>query len=272
MSASIFHQGSSKLVIGRGYEHNPTSSVDKSFLFKARLVRANKFQLDKTPFIKLRGAEVEISDPSVVTNPKWNQGQPVVLYSVGTPLGNNVTTDIALSPLESPASRTVLIDATKLNWWNKDIDKVKEPEVLGDHFFYEFADGYHSRIAAAKISERGKVINHCLFLDLRHGSWDSDHVSTGPIIPLSSGRAVMVYNGCRDLVWSIGLLIFDTESLRIISRSHKPLITPSYQVGPHNQRISFASSAVVLTDKIQLYYHEADKSIKVATLSGPLLA
>ena len=77
----------------------------------------------------------------------------------------------------------------------------------------------------------------------------------------------MVYNGCRDLVWSIGLLVFDIKSLRIVSRSSTPLITPSHQLGPHAQRISFASSAVSSPDEIQLYYHEADQTIKVAKLS-----
>lgn len=194
MAAAIFQSGTQQFAIGRGYIHNPSSPVDKSFLFKAHLVRANKFQLDKTPFIKLRGQEVEISDPSIATHPAWNQGQPVVLYSVGTPLGDNVTTDIALSPLQTPTTRTVLIYATKLTWWKTAIDKVKEPEVLGDHFFYEFADGISSRIAASKINSVGKIRGHKLFLDIRPGSWDEDHVSTGPIIPLSKGRAVMVYN------------------------------------------------------------------------------
>lgn len=267
MGASIFRDASHKLVIGRGYLHDPQSLVDKSFLFKARLVRANKFQLDKTPFIRLSGSEVEISDPTIASHPSWNGGKPVVLYSVGTPLAGNVTTDIAMSPLDIPATRQTLIDATALTWWKRGIDKVKEPEVVGDRFFYEFADGAHSRIAVAKINSQGKIISHHLFLDIRPGSWDGDHVSTGPVIPLSKGRSVMVYNGCQDLVWSIGLLMFDTTTLRIISRSRTPLITPTHLLGPHSQRISFASSAVASPKNIQLYYHEADQSIKVATLS-----
>jgi predicted GH43/DUF377 family glycosyl hydrolase len=267
MSAYVFEENGRKLVIGRGYQHASNQKVSRSVLFKATLKRYDQFKLDPTPFIKPHGREVEVSDPTVVRNPRWYSNQTVVLYSVGTPLGQNVTTDIFLSPLNKPSERSQLVDATKLRWFRRAIDKVKEPEVLGEHFFYEFGDGVNSRIAVATIRQDGSVSGHRLFLDIRAGSWDSDHVSTGPIIPLSKGTAEMVYNGMRGKVWAIGLLVFDTKTFKIISRSSKPLITPTDRRGPHNQRISFSSSAILEKNRVLLYYHEADQSIKVATLA-----
>ncbi len=266
MSASVFRDGVRKLVIGRGFEHDSNSQVDKSFLFKAILEKTDKFKLDISPFIKLSGREVEVSDPTVIHNSNLYNNKTVVLYSVGTPIGQNVTTNIAMSPLNKPSVRKTLINASRLKWFHHPIDKVKEPEILGSHFFYEFGDGTNSRIAVARLNKDGSLSKHKLFLNIRSGFWDSDHVSTGPIIPLGNNRAIMIYNGMRKKVWSIGILIFDTKKLKIINRSNKPFITPTKKMGPHNQRIAFASSAIIEKDKIFLYYHEADESIKVATI------
>lgn len=172
------------------------------------------------------------------------------------------------------AIRTVL-EPTKQTWWRSPIDMCKEGEVIvrpkKDHdiLFYEFADTAASRIAVAKVDlcGRGEHAPACtawdsqLWLDRRSGMWDCDHVSTGPIVDLSSGKKLMFYNGRNKDTFAIGEVVFDPDTLEIEYRSEQPLISPPQELGWQDQYIAFSSGAVVVDGTVYIYYHIADRRI-----------
>lgn len=93
----------------------------------------------------------------------------------------------------------------------------------------------------------------------REDSWDSWHLSTGPLLTTDKDMPVMFYNGAtHDARWRIGWVTFDAEYTRVVSRCIEPLITPP----PASERmaidIAFAASVVVVEGQIWLYYSLGD--------------
>lgn len=265
MAASLLNNRGETWVIGRGYLRS--GPVDRSHLFVGKLDPMDNLKISGRPFLQA-SASLAVEDPTIASHPAWWQGSPTVLYSRVHRVQGETVSDIWISRLEDSNVRKPLIVAQDLSWFSSRVSMVKEPEVLGNKLFYEFCDGSTSRIAAADIKGPGELSNHKLFLDVRPGYWDSEHVSAGPILPVvGSRRALMLYNGRSQNTWSIGIVVFNTRTLEILERSIKPLLRPGRRVGPGGQRIAFSSAARPTQNGWDLYYHEADQEIKVARLS-----
>jgi predicted GH43/DUF377 family glycosyl hydrolase len=126
--------------------------------------------------------------------------------------------------------------------------------------FFEFARGGRSRIGKADSNlPEGPWHIDKEFLMARENSWDSYHLSTGPMLEDSKNETVMFYNGAdKQAQWRIGWVTMDDDG-HIKQRCEDPLITPA-----PNKRgkvdIAFAASAILQDDNtIWLYYSREDR-------------
>lgn len=126
--------------------------------------------------------------------------------------------------------------------------------------FFEYANEERSKLgrATSKIAEGPwKIVGE--FLPAIADSWDSYHLSTGPVLTDSLNQTVMFYNGAdSNAHWRIGWVTMDSEG-QILSRSKDPLITPP-KGEPDDTDIAFAASAILVNNEIWLYYSVADKT------------
>ena len=131
--------------------------------------------------------------------------------------------------------------------------------------FFEYASGASKvGIATAPAVDGPWTVQDPLF-SARPGSWDSYHLSTGPILP--GDTPVMFYNGAdKNARWRIGWVAFNSDYTEVVGRSEDPIIVPP-PGEPGDTDIAFAASAVVEARGISLYYSVADKAIFRATLS-----
>lgn len=101
----------------------------------------------------------------------------------------------------------------------------------------------------------------------RRDSWDSWHLSTGPLLTSDKGRPVMFYNGAtRDARWRIGWIAFDPEYTSVVARCIEPLIAPPPSLERSASDIAFAASVVLVGDQIWLYYSLADTRLYRAVI------
>lgn len=135
--------------------------------------------------------------------------------------------------------------------------------------FFEYASGASKiGVASAPAVDGPWTVQDPLF-EARPGSWDSYHLSTGPI--LSDGNApVMFYNGADENAhWRVGWVAFDKAYSKVVGRSEDPIIVP-LPGEPGDADIAFAASSVPEKSGIALYYSVADKAIFRALLSRSL--
>jgi predicted GH43/DUF377 family glycosyl hydrolase len=98
-------------------------------------------------------------------------------------------------------------------------------------------------------------------------SWDSWHLSSGPVICTDPDAPVMFYNGATQRAeWRIGWVVFDGAYERVLDRCEKPLITPPPRREPEDTDIAFAASAIEEGRIIYLYYSIADKDMMRAAI------
>ena len=132
--------------------------------------------------------------------------------------------------------------------------------------FFEFARDEASLVGLANGRQLdGPWTGRELILGPRSESWDSWHVSTGPIVGADTDRPVMFYNGAsRDAHWRIGWVAFDRGFTRAVDRGDDPLVVPS-DLEEGWTDIAFAASAVEEPDgDIWLYYSIADRALRRA--------
>ena len=137
------------------------------------------------------------------------------------------------------------------------VDRTKSGEW---RMFYEFARDEASLVGLA-ISDgiAGPWIDQSDPFSTRTDSWDSWHLSTGPLLTTDKDRPVMFYNGAtHDARWRIGWIAFDAEYTKVVGRCIEPLITPPPSLERTATDIAFAASVVTVGDQIWLYYSLAD--------------
>jgi predicted GH43/DUF377 family glycosyl hydrolase len=104
------------------------------------------------------------------------------------------------------------------------------------------------------------------FLKAVKDSWDSYHMSPGPVIITQYDQTVLFYNGSDpEAHWRIGWAEMDDKG-KVTGRSKDPLITPP-KAKKGETDIAFAASAVLMKDKIWLYYTTADNTSCRAVIS-----
>jgi predicted GH43/DUF377 family glycosyl hydrolase len=125
--------------------------------------------------------------------------------------------------------------------------------------FFEYAEDNRSKLGKAT-SDRphGPWQIDGEFLKSRADSWDSWHMSAGPMITDANNESVIFYNGSNDLAhWRIGWVTMDGEG-NIKARSKEPLITP--EPDPDGRvDIAFSASAIAKENEIWLYYSTQDQ-------------
>lgn len=134
--------------------------------------------------------------------------------------------------------------------------------------FFEYADNGASLIGvAAAPSPAGPWTVQAPPFGPRAKSWDSFHLSTGPLCSGEDDAIVMFYNGAdRNADWRIGWVAFDPEYQGIVGRSIDPLIAPPAKRQGDARDIAFAASALQEDDSIRLYYSIADQDMYCATV------
>src|SRR5947209_9099776 len=101
---------------------------------------------------------------------------------------------------------------------------------------------------------------------VRADSWDSEHLSPGPILLSDPSRPIMFYNGStKKTAWRVGWIAFDATYTRVVARCKEPLFTPP-PPDPGYRDIAFAASTVEADGDIWLYYSLADKEMMRGTL------
>ena len=126
--------------------------------------------------------------------------------------------------------------------------------------FFEFARDGHSKLGkSSSTAPEGPWTIDGEYLKAREDSWDSYHLSAGPIVQDSKNETVMFYNGANGQAhWRIGWLTMD-EKGQIKQRCEDPLITPPPNEGGKVD-IAFAASSILHDDNtIWLYYSREDK-------------
>ena len=104
------------------------------------------------------------------------------------------------------------------------------------------------------------------FLPAVENSWDSYHLSPGPVLTDSLNQTVMFYNGSdANAHWRIGWANMDARG-NVTKRSKSPLITPP-KGKDGDTDIAFAASAVLVGKEIWLYYSIADKATNRAIIT-----
>ncbi len=133
--------------------------------------------------------------------------------------------------------------------------------------FFEYADAGASKIGMARASKvDGPWTVLAPLFEPRPGSWDSWHLSTGPVLASDPVRPVMFYNGAtQDAKWRIGWIVFDEGYTRVVERCADPLIVPPRGEATDTD-IAFAASAVGKGAISFLYYSIADKDMFRATV------
>lgn len=129
--------------------------------------------------------------------------------------------------------------------------------------FFEYARGNASRIGVARSDSVGGpwTVLDDLFQS-RPQSWDSWHLSTGPILLSDPDRPVMFYNGAtQKAMWRIGWVAFDATFERVVDRCDDPLIVP-HDLMSGDTDIAFAASCTDFgKQRCELFYSVADKAM-----------
>ncbi len=292
MAVSPYRDDFGLHVLGRGYTQNPSASVYLSCIFEADGEHPFEFAIRPDPIIIPGFAgpldQLACEDPTRIAIPGHGPGfmysqvrkmSSADLKTRGKTIGDlGVYVSLGCTfPAEGKDKiiRTI-VEPTQQGWWQERIDMCKEGEVIlrptdphSDILFYEFADSVASRIAVASVDMVGRnnrtpaspAWDSKLWMDIRPGMWDSDHVSTGPIVDFGNDK-LMFYNGRNENTWCIGEAVFDPLTLEIKYRSDEPIVTPPPEVGWDNQFIAFSSGVLMYGGAIHLYHHIADKRVR----------
>lgn len=139
----------------------------------------------------------------------------------------------------------------------------------GWRLFYEYSESRQSLIGRAFSSE---PTEHWLEeedpFSPRPESWDSWHLSTGPIAFGDTESPVMFYNGSdQDARWRIGWIEFDSSYRTVTARCDHPVIRPEHLPDGYND-IAFSASAIPLASgRLELYYSVGDRKLYKAIIA-----
>ncbi len=217
------------------------------------------FRLDDKPVIAPGQGEKDdggCEDPTLVLD-----GGRVLVYYTG------VDADYSTGRLmlaDGPdvhhlTKRGVALASTKSAGNTKEATIDRTPDG-GWRLFYEYAHAEASRIGlAVGPGACGPWDEQPHPFSVREKSWDSWHLSTGPLLTTDKERPVMFYNGAtHDARWRIGWVAFDAEYRKVVDRCIEPLIVPPPQPERGMTDIAFASSLIAEGDTAILYYSVAD--------------
>lgn len=127
--------------------------------------------------------------------------------------------------------------------------------------FFEYADGRSLIGVAEAPSLDGPWAPQTDPFGTRENSWDSWHLSPGPIIKAGTDAPVLFYNGAdRETRWRIGWVQLSPDCRSIAARGAEPTVLPHGITGDDTD-IAFAASAVEDDGGLWLYYSVSDKNL-----------
>ncbi|RYY26903.1 MAG: glycosidase [Sphingomonadales bacterium] len=172
-----------------------------------------------------------------------------MLYAEGPSMDRLVKKGVAMASTPSEGNvKEATVDRTKAGEWR---------------MFYEYAADEASLIGLALGEDVAGPWHgqHQPFAP-RPDSWDTWHLSTGPLLTTDKERPVMFYNGAtRDARWRIGWIAFDAEYSRVVDRCIEPLIAPPPSEDRNATDIVFAASIVIAGGHSWLYYSRGDAEL-----------
>ncbi len=177
-----------------------------------------------------------------------------MLYATGPSLDRLTKQGVAMANTPSQGNiKEATVDRTSDGGWR---------------MFYEYARDEASLIGlAVGTGVAGPWTDQKDPFGPRTDSWDSWHLSTGPMLTSDKNRPVMFYNGAtRDARWRIGWVAFDAEYTQVVARGVEPLITPPPSLERNAADIAFAASVVLVGNEIWLYYSLADTHLRRAII------
>jgi predicted GH43/DUF377 family glycosyl hydrolase len=134
--------------------------------------------------------------------------------------------------------------------------------------FYEYAKQGASRVGLATADDLVGPwqVGEDPFT-VRPRSWDTWHLSTGPILARAGEPSVMFYNGATaDARWRIGWIAFDENFSRVVDRCIEPLLVPPPPKERAGTDIAFAASCLDHGRDIHLYYSLEDRLLRRANV------
>jgi len=103
----------------------------------------------------------------------------------------------------------------------------------------------------------------------RQGKWDCLKVgAAGPPIEISEGWLFIYHGVTFDRVYRLGVLLLDKDDPeRILYRSERPILEPTidYERLRNVSNVVFSCGAVLMDDRLLIYYGGADTVVCVAT-------
>jgi predicted GH43/DUF377 family glycosyl hydrolase len=169
-----------------------------------------------------------------------------MLYSVGPSIDQLEKKGIAMPNTPTQGNiKEATVDRTKNGGWR---------------MFFEYALNDASLVGLAVSSDvAGPWTHERQPFAPRSGSWDTWHLSTGPLLTSDKDMPVMFYNGAtHDARWRIGWIAFDAEYTQVVDRCIEPLIAPPPELQRTATDIAFAASVVTVDEQIWLYYSRED--------------
>lgn len=196
-------------------------------------------------------------DGSVViyyTGVDATQSHGEMLYAVGPSIDALVKKGVAMPNTPSQGNiKEATVDQTKTGGWR---------------MFFEFARSEASLVGLAVSDDiAGPWTDERDPFAPRRNSWDTWHLSTGPLLTSDKNMPVMFYYGAtQDARWRIGWVAFDAEYTQVVDRCIEPLITPPPALERSATDIAFAASVVEVSDEIWLYYSLSDTHLYRAAI------
>jgi len=169
-----------------------------------------------------------------------------MLYATGPSIDRLEKRGVAMPNTPSQGNiKEATVDRTKAGDWR---------------MFFEFARDDASLVGLATSDDiAGPWTDQADPFAPRPDSWDTWHLSTGPLLTTDRDMPVMFYNGAtRDARWRIGWIAFDAEYRKVVDRCVEPLIAPPPALERSATDIAFAASVVVVGDRVWLYYSLSD--------------
>lgn len=249
--------------------NNPAEKVAR--IHHGSSADGRRFVLDDTPAIApgpdVAGAYdsggcedptiARVADSYYVYYSGWNESlkRGELLLATGPDVRHLQKKGIALKSSEQVANpkEATIVQASDRTW----------------RLFFEYANEGKSKIGlahAANVAGPWQLLPP--LFERRPESWDSWHLSTGPILESETSNPVMFYNGATaSAQWRIGWIVFDPDYAHVLGRSDLPLILPQVRRSVDDSDIAFAASSVRIADLIYLYYSVADQYVTRAIIS-----
>lgn len=220
------------------------------------------FKMDQDPVLAPGPGPLDIGGCEDPTLLKWG-GNYVVYYTGVDETRSSGQLLYAVGPTIDELQKRGVAHASSKTEGNTKEATIDRTEDGRWRLFYEFARKGASLVGLALGADiTGPWKEQAAPFGPRPDSWDSWHLSTGPLLTANPDQPVMFYNGAtEDARWRIGWVAFDRHYTKITRRCIEPLIVPPPPLQRAEIDIAFAATVIVRDGSIHLYYSRADRAV-----------